>query len=100
MSSHFFAVLRQAGISSVANPRKAAGGSVGADDDQSPIAVPERFQGLVHRLCIHIEDMQRSTLSGVAESSETGEGRHSPVITRPAPPISRLNCVEDHSLVQ
>src|SRR5271157_5390720 len=41
---------------------------VGADDDQSPIAVPEQFQGLVHRLCIHIEGMQSSTLSGVARS--------------------------------
>ena len=41
-----------------------------------------------------------TSLSGIAECSETGEGRHSPVSTRPAPPISRLNCVEDHSLVQ
>ena len=46
---------------------------VGADDDQSPIAVPERFQDLGHRLGIGPADQEWNDGEGVEHDLEEGK---------------------------
>ena len=60
--------------SSLSLPRKDAGlAQVGADDDQSPIAVPDRFQDLGHRLGIGPADQEWNDGEGVEHDLEEGE---------------------------